>query len=113
MTESTAVHRADPLEFSGKLVLAVDVPLDVYVEAPDTLGGFVRHSSCSARVRELGLRNAPDLYPSGGHLETTAIALSRERVRRAALVRDLLTRSDTGFVTSQPNAEGLAVPVSQ
>jgi hypothetical protein len=32
---------------------------------------------------KFGLRNSPDVYPSGTHLENTVIALSRERVRRA------------------------------
>ena len=45
---------------------------------------------------KFGLRNAPDLYPSGTHLEATAVALSRERVRRARIGLDRLA----GFPTS-------------
>src|SRR5256886_13958916 len=71
---------------------ATTMPLDVYVEAPDDFGGFVRHYEIAELVRvaapiylKFGLRNAPDVYPSGTHLESTVIALSRERVRRASI----------------------------
>jgi hypothetical protein len=97
---------------------AVDIPLDVYVESPDDLGGFVRLHEIPRLIRvaapvylKFGLRNAPDLYPSGSHLEPTAIALSRERVRRARLGLDLLARSGVLAATSEPGARGLAVPV--
>ena len=79
---------------------AVDVPLDVYVESPDNLGGIVRLHEIAEIVRvtapvhvKFGLRNAPDLYPSGTHLEATAVALSRERVRRARIGLDRLARA--------------------
>jgi hypothetical protein len=98
---------------------AVDVPLDVYVEVPDTLGGFVRLHEIPELIRvaapvyiKFGLRNAPDIYPSGTHLETTAIALSRERVRRARLGLDLLARSGYEPQTSELGAKGLAIPVA-
>ena len=97
---------------------AVDCPLDVYVEAPDNVGGFVRHHELPELIRvaspiyvKFGLRNAPDVYPAGTHLETTTIALSRERVRRARLGFDLLARSGYEPTTSDLGAEGLAVPV--
>ena len=79
---------------------AIDVPLDVYVEAPDNVGGFVRHHEIPELIRvaapvyvKFGLRNAPDVYPSGTHLDATTVALSRERVRRARLGMELLARS--------------------
>jgi hypothetical protein len=97
---------------------AVDLPLDVYVEAPDSLGGFVRLPEIADLVRvaapvhlKFGLRNAPDLYPSGKHLEATAVTLSRERVRRARLGLDLLARAGHGARGSPSGAAGLAVPV--
>ena len=97
---------------------AVDVPLDVYVESPDNLGGFVRHYEIAAIVAaaapvyvKFGLRNAPDVYPAGSHLEATTVALSRERVRRARLGLDLLARARPDAPTSDPRAPGLAVPV--
>ena len=78
---------------------AIDAPIDFYVEAPDNIGGFVRHYEVPEFIRvaapiyvKLGLRNSPDIYPSGTHIEDTAHRLSRERVRRAHLVLDLLER---------------------
>jgi hypothetical protein len=97
---------------------AVDCPLDVYVEAPDNVGGFVRHHEIPELIRvaspvyvKFGLRNAPDVYPAGSHLEATTVALSRERVRRARLGLDILARSSYAPVMSELGAEGLAVPV--
>jgi hypothetical protein len=96
---------------------AVDVPLDVYVEAPDNVGGFVRLHEIPALIRvaapvyvKFGLRNAPDVYPAGTHLEATTVALSRERVRRARLGRELLARSGYEPATSELGAAGLAIP---
>jgi hypothetical protein len=60
---------------------------------------------------KFGLRNAPDVYPAGTHLEATTVALSRERVRRARLGLELLVRSGYEAVTSDLGAPGLAVPV--
>lgn len=95
---------------------AVDVPLDVYVESPDTTGGFVRHHEIPELIRvaapvyvKFGLRNAPDVYPAGSHLEATTVALSRERVRRARLGMELLARSGYEPVASQRGAAGLAL----
>jgi hypothetical protein len=97
---------------------AVDVPLDVYVESPDTLGGFLRHHEIPELVRvcapvylKFGLRNAPDVYPAGTHLDAVTVALARERVRRARLGLDLLARAGVDAVTSELGAAGLAVPV--
>jgi hypothetical protein len=97
---------------------AVTVPLDVYVESPDDLGGIVRLHDVPELIRvasplhvKLGLRNAPPLYPSGTHLRATAVALVRERVRRARLVMELLERSGSDAVASKPGGDGLAVPV--
>ena len=97
----------------------VDLPIDFYVEAPDTLGGFVRLHEIPELIRvaapvyvKFGLRNAPDIYPSGTHLEAAAVALSRERVRRARLGLELLERSGYEPVRSELGAAGLAVPVS-
>ena len=43
-------------------------------------------------VVKFGLRNAPNIYPSGTHLEATAVALGRERVRRAEIGLAMLER---------------------
>lgn len=97
---------------------ATTMPLDVYVEAPDDFGGFVRHYEIAELVRvaapiylKFGLRNAPDVYPSGTHLEPTVIALSRERVRRASIGLALLREYYPEATTSELRANGLAVPV--
>lgn len=97
---------------------AVDIPLDIYVEAPDDIGGFVRHYEIAEIVRvaapvyvKFGLRNAPNIYPSGGHLEATAVALGRERVRRARIGLDLLHRYYPDAVASELAGAGLALPV--
>ncbi|MBM3814851.1 MAG: hypothetical protein FJW20_24770 [Acidimicrobiia bacterium] len=39
---------------------------------------------------KLGLRNSPDIYPCGTHIEGTALALSRERVRRAQIAVEMI-----------------------
>jgi hypothetical protein len=96
----------------------VALPLDIYVESPDDLGGFVRHHEAAEMIRvaapihvKLGLRNAPALYPSGAHLSAVAIATVRERVRRARIVMEGLERAGVDVTTSDRGAAGLAVPV--
>src|SRR5438309_11515528 len=99
---------------------AIDVPLDIYVECPDNLGGFLRFYEIADIVRvaapvylKFGVRGTSDPYPAGGHAEATLVALSRERVRRARLGLDQLERSreEIGtFVSSRTGADGLAVP---
>ncbi len=96
---------------------AVEIPLDIYVEVPDGFGGFVRHYEIPELVRvaspvylKFGLRNAPEVYPSGRHLEETAIALTVERIRRAKIGLDLLKRYSPEAVSSKIGAEGLAIP---
>ncbi|MDP9470880.1 MAG: U32 family peptidase [Chloroflexota bacterium] len=86
---------------------ATTMPLDIYIEVPDDIGGFVRHYEIAEIVRvcapvylKFGLRNAPNIYPSGTHLEATAVALTRERLRRAKIGLDLLARLDPGAVMS-------------
>jgi hypothetical protein len=96
----------------------VDVPIDFYLESPDDQGGFLRYHELPELIRvaapvyvKLGLRNAPNLYPSGTHLEATAIALSRERVRRAQIALETLGRAGDPFATSSPGAQDLAIPM--
>lgn len=100
---------------------AVDIPIDFYVESPDNLGGVVRHYEIHDIIRTLspvyikfGLRNHPDVYPSGSHLQPLTAALSRERVRRARIGLDLLERLGNDFVMTDLGAParltGLGVP---
>jgi hypothetical protein len=86
---------------------ATVMPLDLYIEVPDDVGGFVRHYEIAEIVRvaapvylKFGLRNAPNIYPSGSHLEATAVALTRERLRRAKIGLDLLCRLSPEAVMS-------------
>jgi hypothetical protein len=76
---------------------ATSKPLDVYVEVPDDMGGFVRSYlvpdivSVAAPVHvKVGLRNATSVYPSGLHLQDVAALQGREKVRRAALLERLI-----------------------
>jgi hypothetical protein len=81
-----------------------ELPLDLYIESPDDLGGFVRSYEVPDIVRvaapvhlKFGLRNARSVYPSGFHLEEVAIAQAREKVRRAALAERLLQELAPGL----------------
>jgi hypothetical protein len=47
---------------------AVDIPLDIYIESPDSLGGFIRMHEIAEIIRvaapvylKFGLQNAPDI----------------------------------------------------
>lgn len=80
---------------------AVDIPVDVYMEAADEFGGTVRHFEVPDLVKvaapvyvKFTVRNAPGIYPSGGHLRSVVLATARERVRRAALGLAHLERSE-------------------
>lgn len=96
---------------------ATDVPLDLYIESPDDQGGLVRHMEIGEIVRvaapvylKFGLRNAPNIYPSGTHLATVATALARERVRRAEIGLEFLARQMPHAIMSELPAADLAVP---
>ena len=96
---------------------AVDAPIDFYVEAPDNIGGFVRYYEIPDLIRvaapvylKFGLRNAPDVYPSGTHLEHTVIALSRERVRRAELAMEMIARYCPEAAMSPVKTKSLGIP---
>jgi NADP-dependent 3-hydroxy acid dehydrogenase YdfG len=85
----------------------IDAAIDFYIEAPDDFGGTVRYYEIPELVRiaapiylKFGMRNAPGLYPSGQHLESTVMALSRERVRRAAIGIAMLRRYAPDSVAS-------------
>jgi hypothetical protein len=81
----------------GALRQAVDVPIDIYIEVPDNFGGFVRYYEMPQLLRvgapiyfKFGLRNAPDIYPSGVHIEDLAMKMGRERVHRARIALEFL-----------------------
>ena len=98
---------------------AIDIPLDVYVESPDDLGGFIRYYEIAEIVRvaapvyvKFGLRNSPFIYPSGSHIGDTAIKLARERVRRAQIGLEFLSRYAPDASMSPLGAADLAVPTA-
>ncbi|MCY3865829.1 MAG: U32 family peptidase [Chloroflexi bacterium] len=97
---------------------SIDIPLDVYVEAPDDFGGFVRHYEVPELIRvaapvyvKLGLRNAANIYPSGIHIEDLAIKQSQERVHRTALVMNIIERYAGDAVMGDVGAADLGIPV--
>ncbi|MCY4064097.1 MAG: U32 family peptidase [Chloroflexi bacterium] len=97
---------------------AIDIPLDVYVEAPDDFGGFVRHYEVPELIRvaapvyvKLGLRNAANIYPSGVHIEELAVKQSQERVHRTALVMNIIKRYAGDAVMGELGAGDLGIPV--
>ena len=97
---------------------ACAMPFDIYVEAPDDFGGFVRHYVAPEMVRvaspvyvKLGLRNSPNIYPSGAHVEALAVSLVRERVHRSALVLDIIRRYNPEATLSSRGARDLGIPV--
>lgn len=84
----------------AELRAAAAAAIDLYVESPDDLGGFVRHHEAPELIRvgaplyiKFGLRNHPPLYPVGGHLAALAESTVRERVRRAEICLELLRRA--------------------
>jgi hypothetical protein len=95
----------------------LSIPIDLYIEGPDGLGGFTRYHELAEIVRvgapiylKFGLRNAPIIYPSGIHLENAAISTGKERVRRAFIGMEHLARSGAQFSTSNTGVADLGIP---
>jgi hypothetical protein len=102
----------------GELRTASPLPIDLYVESPDGLGGVVRGNELADLVAvgaplyaKFGLRNARGLYPAGEHLVGDASAIARAKVHRAAVGLEWLQRFIPELRQSAPGAGGLAVPV--
>lgn len=96
---------------------AVDVPFDLYVETPDTLGGFVRYYEVPEMIRvlspvylKMGMRNHPDVYPTGLHLESLNIQLAKERVHRLELCKQMIDRYYSEALESTEAAPDLGIP---
>ena len=102
----------------AELRAASDVALDLYVEAPDDVGGFVRLYDTAELIRvaapvyiKFGLRNAPGIYPVGHHLRALAADTGRARVRRARLTLDILERGGGASLPMSPvGSPALPVP---
>jgi len=93
------------------------LPIDLYVETPDAMGGVVRSHEAAELISvaapmylKFGLRNSRPLYPSGAHLVDEAMAIAREKVHRAAVALEWIARSGIRLTQSLPGAAGLGVP---
>jgi hypothetical protein len=107
------------LEQLAEIRAASTLPIDLYVESPDALGGVVRGNEIGDLVAtgaplyaKFGLRNARGLYPSGAHIVKDACAIAREKVHRAAVSLEWQRRLHPHLVQSEPAAAGLGVPQS-
>ena len=109
-----------PLAHVSEIRAATALPIDLYVESPDDMGGLVRHYEVPELIRvaapvyiKLGLRNAPVIYPTGAHLGDVPVNMGRERVHRAAhclrLVEELA--QELAEQPSEKRPADLAVPV--
>jgi hypothetical protein len=93
------------------------LPIDLYVETPDAMGGVVRGHEAADLITvaapmyvKFGLRNSRPLYPSGLHLTGDAVAIAREKVRRAQIAMEWIARSELELIQSAAGAPGLGVP---
>ena len=93
-------------------------PIDLYMEAPDALGGMVRGHELAEIVlvaaplyAKYGLRNARAVYPAGHQVMSDVVENVREKVRRAAISMEWLARSGEEVIISEPGAKGIGVPV--
>jgi hypothetical protein len=101
----------------AELRAATSLPIDLYVEAPSSMGGVVRGHEAADLVAaaapmyvKFGLRNSRPLYPSGLHLVGEAAAIAREKVHRAAVALEWMELSGLGLAQSAPGAPGLGIP---
>jgi hypothetical protein len=105
-----------PVPAIAAIRAAVDIPLDVYVESADDFGGSVRHYDIPDLARtaspiylKFTVRNAPNTYPSGRHLDSLVRSLAAERVRRARLGLDLLRRYAPDTIVSETSGSARAM----
>jgi hypothetical protein len=101
----------------GAIRQTVKIPIDLYIEVPDNFGGFVRYYEMPQIIRvaapvyfKFGLRNAPDIYPSGRHIEDLALNMGRERVHRARIALDLVDRYAPETKMSPLASKDLGIP---
>ena len=101
----------------GAIRQAVNIPIDLYIEVPDNFGGFIRYYEMPQIIQvaapnyfKFGLRNAPDIYPSGGHIEDLAARMGRERVRRARIALDMLEQYAPQAKMSPLGSKDLGIP---
>lgn len=100
----------------AELRAAGSAVIDFYLETPDDLGGYVRNYDAAELIRvgapiylKFGLRNAPNIYPSGGHLAAAVVDSARERVRRAHLCVQRL--AEQGLLAARSPAGSRVMPM--
>jgi hypothetical protein len=105
------------LEELAELRAAGAAPIDLYLEAPDALGGMVRGNElaeialvAAPLYAKFGLRNARMVYPAGEQNMSDVVANVREKVRRATLALEFLEASAVDLSISKPGADGIGVP---
>lgn len=115
--DSLNVAADTPIGDLAAFRLATSAYLDLYIEAPDALGGFVRYHDLGDIVRvaspvyaKFGLRNAPGAYPSGAHLSNLVASSATERVRRARLGMEHLNRQYPDAVMSPVGLDPRGIP---
>src|SRR6202035_3763107 len=86
---------------------ASSVPIDLYVETPDWMGGVVRAHDAADLIRvaapmyvKFGLRNSQLLCPSRVRLGYEAVSIATEKVHRAAAAVEWIGRSGMELVQS-------------
>lgn len=99
---------------------AVRIPLDIYIEAPASLGGDVRLYELPDIVRiaspvnlKFGLSTEETTDPIGVHTQHTADLQVKERVRLAALGLEILSRNGLASEMSPFTKGRLGVPAFQ
>lgn len=100
----------------AELRAAGSAAIDFYLESPDDLGGYVRNYDAAELIRvgapiylKFGLRNAPNIYPSGGHLAAAVVDSARERVRRAHLCVERL--AELGLLAARSPSGSRVMPM--
>jgi hypothetical protein len=101
----------------GSIRQSVEIPIDLYIEVPDNFGGFVRYYEMAQILRvaapvyfKFGLRNAPDIYPCGKHLEDLAAKMGRERVHRARIALEFIEHYAPEARMSPLGSDDLGIP---
>lgn len=101
----------------GSLRQTVQIPIDMYIEVPDNFGGFIRYYEMMQLIRvaaplylKFGLRNAPDIYPCGRHIEELAVNMGRERIHRAKCALELLEQHAPEIKMSPLGSKDLGIP---
>ena len=96
---------------------ATSAYIDLYIESPDSLGGFLRYHDLGDIVRtaspvyiKFGLRNAPPMYPAGAHTVSITHSSAEERLRRARLGLEHLERQYPEAVMSPKGLDMRGIP---